>query len=495
MKAIWIFLAGILLHGTAHANIKVKLHFSPIANLVYQLDCISGELPHCSRNTYQDLWNKNFIKGADDQTLIKNWGELMNRYRPELELEESKQRLITGRFEGVKLSTKIRIASFQSTTMDEYFSRLDLVVIPKDREKFENVIRAFYPRFEKWWKATALPKGKGFAKTTESLLVSKDIATKLQQFAHFYAVVLPDNYVVHFNLFYRPDFEEATSGQQIENYSVAEFLPSEKQVDRIDVIIHELCHFFFENAADENFTALQKDFESSGRVEARAAYNLLNETLATTLGNGLINKLTMKKERWEKYSAKEQSFYNNYHIDKAAKTILPWMEEWVNEGRTLYDPRFVSDYVSSLEKSFGGELTAPRLMLNELVLIADNKYGGKFKDAVRKSVRASSMYNSEGEWSDERLLKTYNENRNLSVLVIVHPSNLGQLKDKGILSNSDFDQLKSQYKKNEQVIYSFKRTSSVQGYVIAAPSYEMALGLIEKIGSLKQGFDGAYQGP
>lgn len=492
MRAIWIVLTGIFIHGVSQANIKVKLQFSPIANLAYQLDCISGAIPHCSRNTYQDLWNKNFIKGADDQALIKKWGELMNRYHPALEFDESKN---SDRFEGVKLSTKIRIASFQSMTMDEYFSRLDLVIFSKDREKFETVIRRFYPGFDKWWKATAFPKGKKFAKTTESLLVGRDMATKLQQFSHFYGAVLPDHYIVYFNLFYRPDFEESTSGQQIENYSVAEFLPNEKPVDRIDVIIHELCHFFFDSTADSNFASLKKEFDADGSLEARAAYNLLNETLASTLGNGLINKLTMKKERWEKYLAKQQSFYNNYHIDKAAKTILPWMEEWVNQGRTLKDSQFVSNYVSSLEKSFGAELKAPRLMLNELALIADNKYNGKFSDAVRKSIRASSMYNSEGEWSDDRLLRYYKENKNLSVLIVIHPSNLSQLKEKGILSGSDFDQFKSQYKKNEQVIYSFMRGPSVPGYIVVAADYDGALGLIEKIGSLKQGFDGAYQGP
>ncbi len=471
------------------------MQFSPISNLVYQLDCISGALPHCSRKTYQDLWDKSFIKNDEDKAKIKSWGELMNRYRPELEFEESKQKLISGRFEGVKLSTKIRIASFQSMTMDQYFTRLDLVVIPKDREKFEDVIRRFYPVFNKWWKSTAHPKGKGFAKGTDTLLTGPGISNKIRQYAHFYGAVLPDNYVVHFNLFYRPDFEEATAGQQIENYSVAEFLPSEKPTDRIDVIIHELCHFFFENPTDESFAGLQKEFESSGTTEARAAYNLLNETLATVLGNGLINKFTMTKERWLKFSSKELSFYNNYHIDKASKSILPWMETWVSEGKTLYDSQFVGKYLSILEKAFGGELTAPKLILNELVLLADSKYNGKFRDIVRQSVRASSMYTSEGDWSDDRFLKTYKDNANLSALIIVHPENVSELKEKGILSSIDYDLIKNQYKKNHQVIFSFKRTASVPGFIIIAPDYEKALVLVEKIGSLKQGFEGAYEGP
>ena len=112
-----IFLITSLFASTAvFADIKVKLHFTPTANLVYQLDCISEVLPHCSRATYQDLWKNNFFKTDADQDLVKSWSDLMTRYSPELEFERPKEKPNTGRFEGVKLTTKARIASFQSTT-------------------------------------------------------------------------------------------------------------------------------------------------------------------------------------------------------------------------------------------------------------------------------------------------------------------------------------------------------------------------------------------
>ncbi len=321
-----IFLITSLFASTAvFADIKVKLHFTPTANLVYQLDCISNVLPHCSRETYKDLWKTNFFKTDEDQDLVKSWSDLMTRYRPELEFERPKDKPYNGRFQGVKLATKARIASFQSTSMEDYFNRLDLIVIPKDKEKFEKVIRNFYPRFEKWWTTVALPKGKKFAKQTDALLKTPNISKIIKQYAGFYEASLPDDYTVHFNLFYRPDSKESTSGQQIENYSVAEFLPFEKPADRIDVIIHELCHFFYESATDEKFASLLKAFDATGKIEARAAYNLLNESLATAFGNGLVNKLTMDSKRWEKYYAKPLSFYNNYHIDKASRTVMPWL--------------------------------------------------------------------------------------------------------------------------------------------------------------------------
>lgn len=36
-------------------------------------------------------------------------------------------------------------------------------------------------------------------------------------------------------------------------------------------------------------------FEEGGKIEARGVYNLVNEILATALGNGMINKLKKVK--------------------------------------------------------------------------------------------------------------------------------------------------------------------------------------------------------
>ncbi len=486
------FIAFLLssLASVAFADLKVKLHFSPIANLVYQLDCVSTERIRCSSETYEDLWKREFYNTDEDRALLKAWSEINNRYDAETEFEKPNGGSTAGRFEGVRLSTKIRIASFQSADMEDYFNRLDLIVLPKDREKFEKVVRHFYPRFKKWWDRVALPTGSDFAKKTDLLLKKPEISKKIKQYANFYEAQLPKDYIIHFNLFYRPDFKESTSGQQIENYSVAEFLPTEKPVERIDVIIHELCHFFYSSVDDEKFSSMQKKFEATGKVEARGAYNLIDETLAAALGNGMINKLNMDKKRWEKYFSRKLSFYNNYHIDKAAKTIMPWLEDWLKEGKTLYEPTFVEKYVTSLESVFGNELATPKLLLNEMILVADNKFEGKFRDTVKKEFRTSSMYSGQGEWSDVRTLKSFNELPTLSSLLIVHSDNINQLKEKNVIGSDDYDLLKQKIKINKSGVFSFKRNKNVPIFVIVASGYDEAVKFVGKLAGIKEGFVG-----
>lgn len=261
-------------------------------------------------------------------------------------------------------------------------------------------------------------------------------------------------------------------------------------MDKLDVIVHELCHFFFENATESKFASMQREFESFGKIEARAAYNLLDEGLASTLGNGLINKLIMDKKEWEIYYAKPQSFYNSYHIDKTAKSIFPWMEGWIKNNRTLFDAEFVKRYIFSMEQALGGELGAPKLLLNELVFVADAKFGSSFRDLVRKAIGPSSMYTSEGEFESESTFKAFRENASLSTLFIFHASNIDKLREKNILSETDFEAVKNALKENRMVTYSFKRSASAPGYIIVASSFEDALNLVNKLATTKVGFTG-----
>jgi hypothetical protein len=133
--------------------------------------------------------------------------------------------------------------------------------VPSDRADFEKVIRHFQPQFHAWWQSEAAKSGGEFALQTENLLRSPQISSQIKQFYDFYAPDLPENYEISFNLFYIPDFvRESTSGQQLQNYSLAEFKPGEKAEQRIDVVIHELTHFFYESMSAENAAKLRKAF-------------------------------------------------------------------------------------------------------------------------------------------------------------------------------------------------------------------------------------------
>ncbi len=278
--------------------------------------------------------------------------------------------------------------------------------------------------FDTWWKSQALPRGTPFARSIEALLAAPAVANALARIERFYAPEL-DGSLLRISLMARPGLGEAsTSGQQVEGTSVVEFLPDERPEDRIDVVIHELCHFLFDSPSDAAFAELQKRFLVRGHASSIAAYNLLNEALATALGNGMIGRAVMAPERFAAWQAKEGSFYNNPNIDRAGKALLPILDGWLAEGRTLFDNLFVDTYLRTLESAFGPSLAAPQLLLSEMYLMSDARLGTGLRWSVRRTLHVASMYSEEAAWSEPGILADYRRYPRLNALFLVHPENV-----------------------------------------------------------------------
>lgn len=442
-------------------QLQIKTHFSPIANLVYQLDCISDNLHHCSQKNFKKLWSQNFIFSEDDQTLLKKWHSIHEKYNRSISFDSK-----TKNYEGVKLSFKLRIASFQSVSLHDYLQRIDLVLTPKDKIELEKIITHFYPRFFKWWTDKALPESIEFIKKSKKLLNSKNVEQKLAQFNHFFATDLPKNYPLTFNFFYRPELEkESTNGQQLENYSVTEFIATEKAVERMEVVIHELCHFFFENTNEKILIKLEKEFKAIKHPHAIAANNLLNESLATALGNGIFAKSHLTKNEWETSFKREKSFYNDFYIDQSAKKIIPILEKWLKSGKTLANVKeFVDLYYSALNSHFQTSLSAPRIQLREMLLLADGTYQGPVRKIIRKHIRVASMYTSQGDWDDPRLLEAYKTKGDQNTLMALSRKNLHRLAYFDFLNKDDLAKMETE----KEDFYFYTRPNSYYFIIVFA---------------------------
>jgi hypothetical protein len=365
-------------------------------------------------------------------------------------------------------------------------------MISSHRAEAIAIVNYFYPRFENWWDDGIKKNGQTFASKIEALLQQRKISEPLSRFAHFYQAENAKNSVISMNLFYRPDLvKEASSGQQIQNYSAVEFTEKEEPSDRLDVIIHELCHYLFASSTDENFKKLHDQFSNSTNPVAIATFNLMNEALATAFGNGIINKILMSKERWSRYSAHENSFYNDIPIDQSAKALQPWLENWLESGKTLYDPQFVGEYISRLEQKLGDTLNSPKLQLKEMFLLTDKKYKGEFAVPVRRALKVGSQYTTAVEWSDPQLAKEVEKMNDLNTVIVVHPDNFNQLQKHNLITLDELKSLKKAYKTDNYVLYSLKRPKRYV-VIVAGKDYDDAIRQVEKMPKLAKGFDGNF---
>lgn len=489
MKLFLLFLLSTL---SSHAKVETEVRFTPIANFAYQLECVSGIADHCSRKNYEKLWETEFLKTPEDKAMVQRWNSLLKRYQKSVSVYPDEKISNSPRYMGINLNTKVRIASLQAEGLNDYLERLDLVFQTQDRVEAEKVIRYFYPRFEKWWYKVASQRGAGFKQKIEALLMKKDNKELVEKFARFYEAELPPSYPLTLNLYYRPNLEkENTAGQQLQNYSVVEFLENESPSDRIDVILHELCHFFYVSGPEDKFDRLQA--ELSKTPDGVSSYNLLNEALATSFGNGMVARANYKQDNWEKYVAREMSFYSDFHIDKAAKTILPWLDTWLAAGKTIYDPQFAKEYLSRLQVAFGAELTTPRSLLKSMVLVSDSRLNDQFNLYARKAMKCNSQWYSTGDWTQpEKMFSSYHEQKGVNGLLILHPDNLKKLTSLKLASLNQIKSMQAAYKKEKRLIYSLKNDSDRITYVVVAENAKGVYPLLDELAQARSHFEGVY---
>lgn len=484
----------LLASQAVHAGLRFRVELSEIANLTYQMDCAGG-LVSCQSADYQAFWDQRFLKTPEDRKQLDDWVALRQKYSQEINFTSTQESPLTGRHGGIDQSVKLRIAGFQAVDLADYASRLDLLVEPTDRDRFLRPVQHFFPAFDTWWKSQALPKGTPFARSLESLLAAPAVASALARIDHFYAPELADGSVLRISLMARPALgETGSSGQQVEGTSVVEFLPDERPEDRIDVVIHELCHFLFDSSPDAAFAELQKRFLIRGQASAIAAYNLLNEALATALGNGMIGRAVMGPQRFAVWQSQEGSFYNNPNIDRAGKALLPLLDGWLAEDRTMFDSLFVDTYLQTLEKAFGPSLAAPQLLLSEMYLMSDARLGTGLRHNVRRTLHVASMYSEQAAWSEPGLLADYRKHPRLNALFLVHSENVKELATHGVLPAAETQAIATRVARDGQALYAFERSPGAYSFILVAKDAETVQKLLDELAAAKEVFKG-FQSP
>jgi hypothetical protein len=177
---------------------------------------------------------------------------------------------------------------------------------------------------------------------------------------------------VYVHLIARPKSQaRGTFGTQIENHAVVEVLDGEKSENRVDVILHELYHYFYSLMPAARKAELTKAFVSAKDADSLAAYNLFDEALATAIGNGLVARKVKSESDFQKALAKENGFYNDFFIDRVGKELMPLAERRINEEKPI-DGHFVAEYLQLTKKTLGDKMSSPLLALRTMPLVFED---------------------------------------------------------------------------------------------------------------------------
>lgn len=405
--------------GSTAASDKVpeSIHLQVVStatgNLFYQLECLTQRLS-CSYRTYREFWETLGLDEGDER--------ILQRFAATLDLYDTRARLgqrnpvaeNTSPFgpeiidigplpsQSVSLLSRIQIAAYSSSDADQLSDRLGLLTQPDDLDVIEATMDHFEQRFKHWWDSSSPDSLARFTAQLNSLLV--DVLPEfLPAVMDFYAFDRTDNSAAVFaHLMPHPIESQQSTGTIIENHAVLEVFKDEAAKERLGVLVHELAHYFFTSAPIEWHGHRMEGALRSADPRAPAALALMNEALATAIGNGVLEE----KLRGDDFPAYlEQPFYADDDVDAAAKAILPLVHDYLASNRPM-DPLFINRYFSLVIERLGEKLDSlqARLRVSGYVAGDSGLYDAMNEVTGRLDTRSVWHANLEVDSLDEAVL-------------------------------------------------------------------------------------------
>ncbi|MFH6991388.1 hypothetical protein [Flavobacterium sp. FlaQc-48] len=185
--------------------------------------------------------------------------------------------------------------------------------------------------------------------------------------------------------------------------------------DLFSVMLHETYHIIY----DEQSLVVKKEIDSYFKENkskcSNYAYQLMNEALATALGNGYVyGKLNGKTDTGD--------WYNKKYINLMAKQIYPLVVGYIDQKKPM-DKSFIDHYIRLYEVNFPN-------WINELDNIMTYRYVLSENEKDNTTVRQLFRYRSRSEFEDQITESSIEKMQRtpLTKIIIVSKNNAEKLK-------------------------------------------------------------------
>lgn len=208
--------------------------------------------------------------------------------------------------------------------------------------------------------------------------------------------------------------------------------------DLFSVMLHETYHIVYNEQSLKVKQEIVNYFKENKSKCSNYSYQLLNEVLATALGNGYV---------YEKLNGKPDpnDWYNNKYIDLMARKIYPLITEYITEKKPI-DNNFIVNYIKLYETNYSNWINELDNIMTYRYVITENENDFNFIDQLFP-YRSSAEYETEiNENSIAKMQKTP-----LTKVVIVSKNNNEKLK----LLKRKFKEL-NKWKFNADIEFNYK---------------------------------------
>ncbi|MCP2029351.1 hypothetical protein L1276_004535 [Flavobacterium sp. HSC-32F16] len=204
--------------------------------------------------------------------------------------------------------------------------------------------------------------------------------------------------------------------------------------DLFSVMLHETYHIIYDEQSLEVKTQIDTYFKENKSKCSNYAYQLMNEVLATALGNGYVyGQLDGKMDTHD--------WYNKKYINLMAKQIYPLVKEYIDEKKPI-DKNFIDNYIQAYEVNFPNWINELDNIMTYRYVLSENE---KDFDVIDKMFRYRSRTQYEDQITETSIEKM--QETPLTKVIIIYKDNAQKLK----LTKSKFKELKKwQFKADKE---------------------------------------------
>jgi hypothetical protein len=208
--------------------------------------------------------------------------------------------------------------------------------------------------------------------------------------------------------------------------------------DIFSVMLHEIFHIIYNEQSLEVKNDIVKYFKENKSKNSNYSFQILNEVLATALGNGYV---------YEKLDGKTDSndWYNNKYINLLARKIYPLVKDYIAQKKPV-DRNFIDNYIKIYDDNFPNWINELGNIMTYRYVISENQ--DDF-NSIRKIFWYCSSEENQTEISESSIEKM--QKTPLTKVIIVSRNNKEKLK----LIKNKFPELKNWNFKSDKD-FSFK---------------------------------------
>lgn len=147
-----------------------------------------------------------------------------------------------------------------------------------------------------------------------------------------------------FDVFLFPCLDERAIAFPIGSHTLClQELPKHNGIQHIGVIVHEVCHIFYEQKSQHQNKMFKKFFTRHHSAFSELAENYLDEALATCIGNRFIVGLAGRPSK--------EGAYDEWYINTYSEKLLPLVKEYLCAHKVL-DCVFLEKAIEIFKKTF-----------------------------------------------------------------------------------------------------------------------------------------------